>query len=174
MLTPPQKDEVRVRVEASTVTVTDTLIRKGLYPLLKDKPPFAIGYDFIGRIESVGANVTNFNVGDRVANIVQIGGNSTHLNVSANGLLRIPNTIDAVEASTLILSGMTAYQIFKHHAKLQSGQSFLVHGGSGAVGSTLLQLCKAHGIRTVTTASAKKHAAIAHLANVVIDYNAPD
>jgi NADPH:quinone reductase len=173
-IAPPQPNEVQVQVEASTVTATDTMIRRGLYPLLRQAPPFTMGYDFVGHIEAIGANVTDFAVGDRVAHLVQIGGNTSRLNVPAEGLLHVPDDIDVLKISPLILSGMTAYQIFTHHAKLQRGQAFLVHGGSGAVGSTLLQLCKHHGIRTVTTASAGKHNAIAHLADEMIDYRAPN
>lgn len=168
----PEAYEVRIQIEASTVSATDTLIRKGLYPLLKDKPPFTLGYDFIGTVEAVGAAVANVCVGDRVADLCQIGGNATHICRPAATLLRVPKDVDAAVASTMILSGMTAYQTFKHHARVKAGDSFLVHGGSGAVGTTLLQLCKLNGIRAVTTASKTKHDAISPIAEVVIDYRA--
>ena len=173
-LSPPAPQEVRVRIEAATVSVTDTLIRKGLYPLLKQQPPFTLGYDFVGIVEAVGSDVDDVQLGERVANIVQIGGNATHINVPAKGLLRMPSDLDAVRVSALILNGMTAYQILKHHTRLHCGQTFLIHGGSGAVGSTLLQLCRLQGIRTVTTASRAKHGLIKPFADVVIDYNASD
>ncbi len=173
-LRPLQSHEVRVRIEASTVSATDTLIRKGLYPLLRKQPPFVLGYDFVGVVEAVGGAVGAVEVGDRVADICQIGGNATHIHHPAQSLLRVPTDISAADASTLILSGMTAYQIFRHCASLQPGNSFLVHGGSGAVGSTLLQLCQLFGVRTVTTASGSKHDAICHLADEIIDYRQPD
>lgn len=170
----PKPHEARVRVEASTVSATDLLIRKGLYPLLKTKPPFTLGYDFVGEVEAVGEAVTNVRVGDRVADLCQIGGNATHICRPAETLLRVPDDVDAAVASTMILSGMTAYQIFKHHARVDRDNLFLVHGGSGAVGNILLQLCKLHGVRTVTTASKTKHDALRSVADIVIDYRAPD
>ena len=170
----PEPHEVRVRIEASTVSATDTLIRKGLYPPLRDKPPFTLGYDLVGTVEAVGEVVTDVRVGDRVADLCQIGGNATYICRPAATLLRVPEDVDAAVASTMILSGMTAYQIFKHYARVKAGDSFLIHGGSGAVGTTLLQLCKMHGVRTVTTASRAKHDAIRSFVDVVIDYRAPD
>lgn len=170
----PEPHEVRVRIEASTISATDLLIRKGLYPLLRDKPPFALGHDFVGTVEAVGEAVTDVRIGDRVADLCQIGGNATHICRPAATLLRVPEDVNAAVASTMILSGMTAYQIFKHHARAKAGDSFLIHGGSGAVGTTLLQLCKLHGVRAVATASKAKHDAIRSIADVVIDYRAPD
>ena len=170
----PEPHEARIRIEASTISATDTIIRKGLYPLLKDKPPFTLGYDFVGVVEVIGESVSNVRVDDRVADLCQVGGNTTHICRPGETLLRVPKDIEAELASPMILSGMTAYQIFKHHAKVNKGDSFLIHGGSGAVGTTLLQLCQLNGVRTVTTASRAKHDVIRTLADVIIDYRAAD
>lgn len=170
----PGPGEVRVLIEAATVSNTDTLVRKVIYPLLKDKPPFTPGYDFVGRVDKLGVGVSRFRVGDRVADICQTGGYATYLCRPASELLTMADDIATIDAACLVLSGITAYQIFKHAAAVQPGESFLVHGGSGAVGSRLLQLCRQYSVRAVTTASASKHPALAQYGAVMIDYHADD
>jgi NADPH:quinone reductase len=62
----PNANEARIKFEASTVSATDIFIRKGIYPLLKQKPPFTLGYDFVGIVDKVGERVINVKKGDRV------------------------------------------------------------------------------------------------------------
>lgn len=170
----PQTGEVRVKIEAATVSNTDTLIRKGIYPLLKKKPPLTMGYDFVGVIDRLGEEVSSFTVGDRVADLCQTGGNANYIVREAGSLARVPTYIDPAQAACLILSGMTAYQIFKHYSKVKPGDTFLIHGGSGAVGHTLLQLCQIHKVEAVTTASKNKHGRLAGYGAKTLDYRAPN
>ncbi len=72
----PHAGEARIKIEASTVSSTDIFIRKGIYPLLKQKPPFTLGYDFVGIVDKIGGGVTHVKVGDRVCSIVMVGGNA--------------------------------------------------------------------------------------------------
>jgi NADPH:quinone reductase-like Zn-dependent oxidoreductase len=88
--------------------------------------------------------------------------------------LKIDPNIAPTDAAPLILSGMTAYQIFKYAAQLTSGQTFLVHGGSGAVGNILLQLCQLNGVKTVSTTSKSKLDMVSKLGATALDYNAVD
>lgn len=170
----PKPGEVRIRVEASSILATDTLIRKGIYPLLRDKPPFTPGYDLVGVIDALGEGVSGWQVGQRVADISQIGGNARYVCRPAANLLPVPTGVDAAEAVCLVVSGMTAYQMLKHTAAVQTRQRILVHGGSGAVGTLLLQLGRLMGIELVATASASKLDLIRACGATAIDYRAAD
>ncbi len=170
----PGPGEVRIRVEASSILSTDVLVRKGLYPLLKERPPFVLGYDFVGIVEKLGPGVTRWRVGDRVADLPQTGGHADYVCRPAARLLAVPPDADAAEAACLLLSGMTAYQLLTHAAAVRPGQRILVHGGAGAVGSLLVQLGRHAGADVVATASAPKLAFVRHLGAVAHDYRAPD
>ncbi len=170
----PKEHEARIRIEASTVSATDIFIRKGIYPLLKQQPPFTLGYDFVGIVDKVGQGVTNVSVGDRVSSIVMVGGNASFICTDANELTKIPTDVAAADAACFALSGITAYQMFAHFAGAKAGQRILIHGGSGAVGDTLLQLGRLHHCEMVATASASKHALIKSYGAKAIDYHAVD
>jgi NADPH2:quinone reductase len=170
----PKQFEARIKIEASTVSATDIFIRKGIYPLLKQKPPFALGYDFVGIVDKIGEGVTNVKVGDRVCSIVMVGGNANFICINSAELSIIPEDVDAKEAACFTLSGITAYQMFTHFAQVKQGQRILIHGGSGAVGDTLLQLGKLNNCEMVTTASISKHDHINRYGAIAIDYNSPN
>lgn len=168
----PKEGEALIQIEAASLTSTDLTIRKGLYPLLKTSPPFCLGYDFVGRILQVDEHTDGLKIGDRVAGICQIGGHSEYICFATKDLLRIDSSLNSADISPLVLSGMTAYQIFKYCARVKSGDTFLIHGGSGAVGNFLLQLCRANGIKSVSTGSASKLDFMRENGSVALDYNA--
>ncbi len=168
----PASGQVRVKVQASTVSATDIFIRKGIYPLLKEKPPFTLGYDFMGRIDCVAPDVQDFVVGDRVCGIIMTGGNADYVCCSESILTRVPEEIESSLAACATLSGITAYQMFTHYAKVKTGERILIHGGSGAIGDTLLQLGKLHQCHMITTASVVKHSYIKKsYGAVTLDYH---
>src|SRR6478735_8306000 len=106
------RGEVRVRVLASSLNYTDTLIRRHLYPqTARERPPFALGYDVVGEIDQVGPGVRDFRLGDRVADMTVVGSNADYRTLWADDLARVPPELDAAEAATLILSWTTAYQL---------------------------------------------------------------
>jgi NADPH:quinone reductase-like Zn-dependent oxidoreductase len=170
----PDTGQVRVRVEASSATFTDMLIRKGLYPGLNVSPPFTPGYDFVGRVDKLGADVTGLAVGQRVADLTQIGGNAAYLCHPAERLVPLPEAVDAAEAETLVLSYLTAYQCLHRVAQVQPGQRILVHGGSGAVGLAFLQLGRLAGVEIVSTASGPNLPLIEQYGATAVNYRAPD
>jgi NADPH:quinone reductase-like Zn-dependent oxidoreductase len=94
----PAAGEVRIRAEASSLVFTDMLIRRNLYPVLKPTLPLTLGYDVVGRIDGVGLGVTRWRIGDRVADLLQIGGNATHLVRPAATLVAVPEGLDATQA----------------------------------------------------------------------------
>src|SRR3974377_973941 len=131
--------EVRVRVLASGLEYTDTLIRRHLYPQTASRPPpFVMGYDVVGEIDQLGQGVTGFQRGERWANMTVLGSNAAYRTLQASHLTPVPAGVDAAEAATLILSWMTAYQLLHRAAKVQPGQRVLVPGAAGAVGPALL------------------------------------
>ena len=141
------KGEVRVRVLASGVEYTDTLIRRRMYPQTAAlRPPFVMGYDVVGEIDQLGDGVSGFQVGDRVADMTVVGSNAAYRTLRADHLARVPAGVDAAEAAALILSWTTAYQLLHRAARVQRGQRVLVHGAAGAVGQALLALGKLAGL----------------------------
>lgn len=165
--------EVLIKIEASTVSATDIFIRKGIYPLLKEKPRLTLGYDFVGRIEKTGSNVKDWKKGQLVGDICMIGGNADYIIRNEDTLLKVSEEISAEQAACLIMTGMTAFQIFKS-LQLKSGDSFLIHGGAGAIGSSLLQFCKLNGVNVVATGSANKLDYIRSQNAIAVDYNKPN
>jgi NADPH:quinone reductase-like Zn-dependent oxidoreductase len=156
----PGAAEVRVRVEASSVQYTDTLIRRRLYPALPARPPLTPGYDLVGVVDAVGEAVERWRVGDRVADLSVIGGNARFAIRPAEGLVAVPRSVDAGRATTLVLSWVTAYQALHRVARAQAGERLLAIGGNGAVGQALIALGVRAGLEVYATASEEYHAAL--------------
>jgi NADPH:quinone reductase-like Zn-dependent oxidoreductase len=171
----PGAGEVRVRVLASSINYTETLIRRHLYPqTAAHKVPFVMGYDVVGEIDGIGPEVSGFEIGDRVADMTVTGSDATYRILKAKDLTRVPAGVDPAEAATLILSWTTAYQMLHRSARVVPGQRILVHGAGGAVGQALLSLARLAGIETWGAAYAKHSALIRELGATPIDYERED
>lgn len=167
--------EVRVRVLASGLEYTDTLIRRRLYPQTAlRRPPFVLGYDVVGEIDQLGDGVSGFRLGDRVADMTVLGSNAAYRTLRANQLTRVPVGVGAAEAATLILSWMTAYQLLHRAARVQRGQRVLVHGAAGAVGQALLVLGTMAGLQLWGTARGVHGKLVRKLGATPIDYQHED
>lgn len=166
----PKSGEVRIRVLATSAAFTDVMIRKGKYPDVKEKPPFSPGYDMVGVIDSLGEGVTSLQVGQKVADLTVIGAYSEYICLAANRLTLVPDDLDPVEAVSLILSYVTAYQMLHRTSKVKEGQYILVHGAGGAVGTAMLQLGTTLGLEMFGTASKPKHDLVSELGAIPIDY----
>jgi NADPH:quinone reductase-like Zn-dependent oxidoreductase len=165
----PGNGQVLVEMLATGVSFAEQQMRRGRY-LNQPKFPFVLGYDLIGVVTAVGPKVDESLVGRRVAAIVKTGAWSTH--VDAGHLLPVPDGLDAAEAETVVLNGITAWQMLKK-AKVGSGQTILVHGANGGVGNTLVQLARHSGIRVIGTAAPRHHDALRAMGAEPIDYNDP-
>lgn len=166
---------VRVHVLASSLEYTDVPIRRHLYPqTMRQRPPFVLGYDVVGEIDQLGAGVSNFHVGDRVADMTVVGSNATYRTLRADDLTRVPPTVEAAEAAAMILSWTTAYQLLHRAARVQRGQRVLVHGAAGAVGQALLVLGKMTGLEMWGTARGEHAALVRELGAAPIDYRHED
>jgi NADPH:quinone reductase len=169
------RGEVRVRVVASSINYTEVLIRRHLYPqTARLRPPFVMGYDVVGEIDQIGEGVHDFQIGDRVADMTVVGSNADYRTLRADDLTRVPASVDAAEAATLILSWMTAYQLLHRSARVQRGQRVLVHGAAGAVGQALLVLGRLVGLELWGTVRAEDMALVRELGATPIDYKRED
>jgi NADPH:quinone reductase-like Zn-dependent oxidoreductase len=168
----PKRGEVRIKIEASSATFSDVIIRKGLYPNLNPTFPLALGYDLVGVVDKLGEEVTNLTIGQRVADLTRTGSNAEYICRPSDRLVSVPTTVDAAEAETMVLTYMTAYQMYRRVAKVKLGQTVLIHGGAGAVGSALLDLGRHLGLNMVATASAKKLDLLRAYGATAIDYRA--
>ncbi|GAB3144496.1 medium chain dehydrogenase/reductase family protein [Amycolatopsis stemonae] len=162
----PGAGEALVRVEASGVSFAEQQMRRGKY---YDQPafPFVPGYDVVGTVLEAEDPAL---VGRRVAAMTKIGGWTSHLVLPAADLVPVPAGLDAAEAETFVVNGITAWQMLHRIAKVETGATILVHGASGGVGTTLVQLARAAGITVIGTASARNENVVTALGATHVDY----
>ena len=170
----PGPGQVRVKVLTAGTGFTDTIIRQGQYPGVKQKPPFTPGYDWFGVIDAVGSGVNTLQVGDCVADMPVIGGYAQYLLADAARVVPCPTGLDPAQAVCMILSYTTAYQMLTRECSLQRGDSILVHAAGGAVGTALLELAREMGLTAYGTASAGKHELVRSFGATPIDYRSTD
>ena len=172
-LPPPARGQTRVRVEATGVSFAEQQMRRGKY---YDQPPFPFvpGYDLVGTVEATGDGVDPAILGTRVAAVVKTGAWATHVLIDATHLVPVPTGIDPADAETVIVNGITAWQMLHSRAKVQRGQTIVVLGASGGVGSTLVQLAVDAGVAVLGTASVRHHDHVRSLGATPVDYHAPD
>jgi NADPH:quinone reductase-like Zn-dependent oxidoreductase len=171
----PGPGDLLVRVRAAGVNPLDYKIRDGkVKVLLPFSFPLILGTDLAGDVEAVGPGVTRFKVGDAVYSRLdngRIGAFAEYALVRESAAARKPARLDYVEAASLPLVGLTAWQALIGLAQLRAGQKVLIHAGSGGVGTFAIQLAKHLGAQVATTASNRNHALVKSLgADVAIDY----
>jgi NADPH:quinone reductase-like Zn-dependent oxidoreductase len=169
----PRPGQVRVKILAAGVAFADVLMRHGLYPGTPNFP-FAPGYDIVGEVDALGEAASPFTIGQRVAALTMTGGYSRYTLVPAARLVGVPAALDPVEAVSLVLNYVTAYQMLHRVAKLREGQRVLIHAAAGGVGTAALQLGKIAGLEMFGTASKSKHDLVASLGAIPIDYRSGD
>lgn len=168
-------DEVLVRVVAASINPVDWKVRAGYLAQMIPHPlPLTLGWDVSGVVERVGAAVTRWQVGDAVFSRPDLARNGTYAEfvaIRAVECARKPRTISHVEAASLPLAGITAWEVLHDAAKVGPGQRVLVHAGSGGVGSLAIQLAKAAGATVIATTSSRNLALVESLgADQVVDY----
>jgi NADPH:quinone reductase-like Zn-dependent oxidoreductase len=174
----PSKGEARIRVLAAAVSRPDITVRSGqsLYSgtPLGQKVPFVPGYAVIGDVDAVGEGVTSVAIGDRVGVLTVTGAYTEVLYWRSDRLIPVPTALDPAEAVTLILNYLVAYQTLHRSAKVKAGDKVLIVGASGGIGTALLQLGKLADLVVYGVASQSKHAVVASLGAVPIDYRSQD
>lgn len=148
----PAKGEVRVAIQAASLNFPDLLVVQGKYQF-KPPPPFVPGSEYAGTVDAVGDGVSGLRPGDRVAAFAGIGGFATRACVSAHQVLRIPDGMPADEASAFICTYATTHHALADRAALQPGETLLVLGAAGGVGTAAIQIGKALGARVIAAAS---------------------
>lgn len=167
--------EVLLDVAAAGINRADLMQRQGFYP----PPPGASEYPGLeasGRIAALGDGVSGWNVGDEVCALLAGGGYAERVAVPAGQLLPVPRGVSLVEAAGLPEVACTVWSNVFLLAGLRAGESFLVHGGAGGIGTMAIQLAKAYGARVLCTAgSAEKLERCRELgADVTINYRTED
>lgn len=168
-------DDVLVRVVAASVNPVDWKIREGyLQQMIPYQFPLTLGWDVSGVVEIAGDRVTRFKPGDAVFSRPDITRNGTYAEYVAireSELAHKPQTISHVEAATLPLAGIAAWESIVTTAQVKAGQRVLIHAASGGVGSIAVQIAKARGAWVIATTSEKNRALVQSIgADEVIDY----
>ena len=150
-LEPPGPGELRIRVEAAGAGATDLTMRKSKY-MFAPPWPFTLGYEVLGRVDAIGAGVSGFAVGQRVCALTVYGAQAEYLTRTAEDFVVVPEALDAAAVVALPLNYGTAYQMIHRVAKVRAGQTALVTGANGGVGTALLELLRPLGVKTFGTA----------------------
>jgi len=169
----PTDDQLLIRVVAAGVNPVDGMIRSGMFKGNRAFP-IILGGDVAGVVEKVGSKITKFKAGDPVFAYVSLnnsGGYAQYALVTEREAAPKPKSVTYVEAAAVPVVALTAWQALVDTAKLSTGQTVLIHGGSGGVGSFAIQIAKARGAKVIATASTANQEFLKQLgADVAIDY----
>ena len=165
----PRPGEVRLKMLAAGVSYPDVMMRQGIHPEAR-RPPFTPGWDVVGAVDGLGEGVEAVPLGATVAALPIVGGYAEYLCLAEAELVRVPPQLDPAEAVCLVLNYVTAYQMLHRSAQARPGETALVHGAAGGVGTALLQLARLHGVQTYGTASTGKLRTVESLGGHAIDY----
>jgi NADPH:quinone reductase-like Zn-dependent oxidoreductase len=171
----PKEDQILVRVVAAGVNPVDGASRSEKYAkFFGITLPFIPGYDVAGVVEKTGAKITKFKPGDRVYAYLSLkdgGGYAEYAVTTEVEAAAKPKSISFAEAAGVPVVALTAWQALIDTAKLSAGQTVLIHGGSGGVGTFAVQIAKARGAKVIATASTANQDLLKQLgADVAIDY----
>ena len=168
----PGRGELRVRVLASSVNPVDWKIRQGGF-VGEDKLPITLGRDVCGTVDALGADAVSFELGDTVFAMLpfEVGGNAEFAAAKCDIFAPKPDRLDPVQAGSLGLAALTAWQGIFDHGGLRRGQRILIHGAAGGVGHLAVQFAAASGAEVFATCAGEDVDFVRSLgARVVIDY----
>ena len=168
----PAVDEVRVAIRAASLNFPDILIVQNKYQM-KPPLPFVPGSEYAGMVEAVGAGVKHLNVGDAVAAFGGTGGFGTHAIVKAALAMPLPAGFPFDDASAFVLTYATTHHALLDRAALKAGETMLVLGAAGGVGTAAIQIGKAVGARVIAAASSDEKCALCKAlgADATINYS---
>ncbi len=171
----PGPGEVLIDIAACAINFPDTLIIKDMYQF-KPPRPFSPGGEISGTIAALGEGVSGWKVGDRVIAGIGSGGLRQQVALAAARLFRVPEGLDLVQASALLMTYGTTIHALKDRGDIAAGQTVLVLGAAGGVGLSGVELAKAYGCRVIAAVSSEEKADVARTAGadeVVIYGRAP-
>ncbi|URQ60797.1 NADP-dependent oxidoreductase [Pantoea alhagi] len=169
----PGQNEVLIEVAGSGVNPIDGKLLSGaMKAFVPLEPPYTPGVEVAGRVIATGEAVQQFKAGDEVFGFIGItGGYATQALAMADRLAHRPVRLSALQASGVPAAALTAWQALHEHAKIKPGQTLLIHGAAGGVGSMAVQMARIAGVRVIATASAHNENYLKTLgAEQVIDY----
>jgi NADPH:quinone reductase-like Zn-dependent oxidoreductase len=173
-----RRNQLLVRVRATSVNPLDWKLRKGMLKLLTSfRLPFILGSDVAGDVVAIGDTVTEFKVGDAVYACLDLaaGAYAEYVAVPANYAALKPKNLSYVEAAAVPLAATTALQALRDRSKLQPGQRVLINGAAGGVGTFAVQIAKVLGAEVTAVCSGKNEELVRSLgADRVIDYTQQD
>lgn len=173
----PQSGEVLIRVLASGINPVDVLLREGFAASSSPQFPIVMGVDLSGIVVSVGSGVSELKPGDEVY-VHKQGGNGTYAEyavVPAKWVAHKPTSLKHTEAAAVPCVALTAYQALTEVLQLKAGETILITGGAGGVGSMAVQIAVNIGACVIATASSRNHSFLKELGvSEVIDYNTTD
>jgi NADPH:quinone reductase-like Zn-dependent oxidoreductase len=169
----PQEGELVVRVAAAGVAPWDALIREGK-SVVQVSLPIILGSDLAGIVDSVGAGVTQFKPGDEVFGVTNkqfVGAYAEYAVASAEMVASRPSSLSFVEAASVPVVAVTAYQMLFDYAQMKAGQAVLIHGAAGNVGAYAVQLARQAELKVVATAGPADLDYVRRLgAEIVVNY----
>lgn len=176
----PGANQVLVKITAVAINPIDTYVRSGMVKMNLPSP-FILGADFAGIVEGVGPGVKRFKAGDRVwgSNQGLLGRQGTfaeYLATDEEWVYPLPNGVPDEQAAAIALVGITAWLGLVPRAKVSAGEILFVNGGTGGVGSSVVQMAKALGAKVITTAGSDEKVAAAKKlgADLAINYKTED
>ncbi|QBO37120.1 NADP-dependent oxidoreductase [Periweissella cryptocerci] len=172
-------NDVLVAIKAASVNPVDFKTRNGMTKgIMKIAFPMTMGNDFAGEVTAVGAQVTQFKLGDRVygrPRTTRTGTYAEYIAVNEAELALMPTNLSFEEAASIPLVGLTSYQALTEQLNIQAGDKLFIPSGAGGVGTIAIQIAHLLGARVATTASEKSMATLAPFnPEVVIDYRKQD
>ena len=151
----PGDDDVLIKVKAAGINRPDLLQRQGLYPVPPDASPLP-GLEIAGEVVAKGKLVSTLNIGDRVMALTHGGGYAEYCRANELHCLRVPDNLTDIEAAAIPETFFTVYYNVFTRGALAEGETILIHGGSSGIGTTAIQLAKAHGCKVLVTAGNEK------------------
>ena len=158
----PGPDQVLVEVHSVGVSFPDLLLSKGEYQLKPD-PPFTLGVDFAGVVRSAPQD-SGFSEGDRVAACLGHGGASDVVGLGPDSVFPLPDAVGFEQGAAIPMNYLTAHFALRERGGLQEGETVLVHGAAGGVGTATLQVARGYGARTIAVVSTDEKAEVARRA----------
>ena len=170
----PQSNEVRINVHYAGINFAEIMARMKLYPG-GPKPPCVLGGEVSGVIDKLGKNVKGLEVGQKVMGLSLNGSYSSQVCMDSNAIIPLPSNFKLDEAAAFPVIYITAYMMMFDLGNLQNGDTFLIHGAGGGVGTAAIQLAKTMDIKIIGTSSSWKHDRLYDMGvDKCIDYNTQD
>ncbi|MFC6154750.1 NADPH:quinone oxidoreductase family protein [Nocardioides yefusunii] len=159
----PGVGEVLVEVHAAGLAFPDVLLSRGQYQM-KPEPPFTLGADVAGVVAALGRGVTGLEVGQRVAGVIPHGGAAEYAVLPADWVFPLPGILTFTEGAALGMNYLTADFVLHRRAQVRPGETVLVHGAAGGVGTATIQVAKAMGAEVIAVVSTQEKSVVARAA----------